>query len=97
MVLLLAAEFDTIVTVEEAYLAGGFGSAVLEVLEANGVQDAVKVARMGVADEIVTHGDPKILLKKYGLDAEGICEKVKQTLAPGDEAAANKNRLRAVK
>ena len=31
-----------IVTVEEAYLAGGFGSAVLELLEENGLADKVK-------------------------------------------------------
>ena len=56
-----------IVTVEEAYLAGGFGSAVLELLEENGLQDKVRVVRMGIPDRLVTHGDPKLLLAKYGL------------------------------
>jgi hypothetical protein len=27
---------------------------------------------MGVPDRIVTHGDAKLLLAKYGLDADGI-------------------------
>src|SRR5262249_599175 len=57
-----AKEHALILTVEEAYLAGGFGSAVIELLEANGLLDKAKVVRMGVPDEIVTHGDPKLLL-----------------------------------
>src|SRR5690606_11394783 len=44
----LAETHDTIVTIEEAYLAGGFGSAVIEALEEYGLQDAVKVVRLGV-------------------------------------------------
>ena len=70
----LSAECGTIVTVEEAYLAGGFGSAVMETLESEGVLEATKVVRMGVEDEIVSHGDPKVLLGDYGLDADGIYE-----------------------
>ena len=97
MILKIASEFDHVVTIEEAYLAGGFGSAVLEVLEANGMQDQVKLVRMGVADEIVTHGDPKILLASYGLDTEGITRRVKELLATSVETSAKSNRLRAVK
>ena len=96
-ILKLAREFDLIVTVEEAYLAGGFGSAVLELLETEGMQDKVKVVRMGVSDEIVTHGDPKRLLGHYGLNAEGICERVKTSLDLLTDMPANKSRLRAVK
>jgi 1-deoxy-D-xylulose-5-phosphate synthase len=96
-ILRVAQDNDVIVTVEEAYLAGGFGSAVLELLEANGMQDKVKLVRMGVDDEIVPHGDPKLLLSKYGLDAEGIRDRVKTTLESLDEVPVNKNRLRAVK
>jgi 1-deoxy-D-xylulose-5-phosphate synthase len=97
MILKLAGEFDLIVTVEEAYLAGGFGSAVLELLEAGGVQDKVKLVRMGVADDIVTHGDPKRLLAHYGLDAEGISSRVIKSLDSLTERPANQSRLRAVK
>ena len=97
MILRVAAECELIVTVEEAYLAGGFGSAVLETLEANGLQDKVKVVRLGVADEIVTHGDPKILLAQYSLDVDGITETVKNTLKSLREVPEGKRRLRAVK
>lgn len=86
-----------IVTVEDAYLAGGFGSAVLELLEGNGLADTIKVVRMGVPDEIVPHGDPKLLLAKYGLDAEGIYAKVIETLNVLDEKRINKIRMKAVK
>jgi 1-deoxy-D-xylulose-5-phosphate synthase len=86
-----------IVTVEDAYLAGGFGSAVLELLEQNGLSDKIKVVRMGVSDQIVTHGDPNLLLARYGLDADGIYSKVVETLEMMDERHLNKKRIKAVK
>ncbi|HEX3282487.1 MAG TPA: 1-deoxy-D-xylulose-5-phosphate synthase [Pyrinomonadaceae bacterium] len=80
LLLALAKTKRLIVTVEEAYLAGGFGSAVLELLEENGLQDKVRVVRMGIPDRLVTHGDPKLLLAKYGLDADGIYIRVKESI-----------------
>ena len=86
-----------IVTVEEAYLAGGFGSAVMELLEQKEVLENTSVVRMGVPDEIVTHGDPKFLLGEYGLDADGIFNRVKESLAALTEQKSNTKRLRIVK
>jgi 1-deoxy-D-xylulose-5-phosphate synthase len=80
LLLALARTKRLIVTVEEAYLAGGFGSAVMELLEENGLQDRVRVVRMGVPDRWVTHGDAKLLLAKYGLDADGIYTRVKREI-----------------
>jgi 1-deoxy-D-xylulose-5-phosphate synthase len=80
LLLALARTKRLIVTVEEAYLAGGFGSAVLELLEENGLQDKVRIVRMGIPDRLVTHGDPKLLLAKYGLDADGIYMRVKESI-----------------
>ncbi len=97
LILKAAADHEAIITVEEGYLAGGFGSAVVELLEENGLLDAVKVARLGVPDEIVTHGDQKVLLGQYGLDAEGIAAKVDATLAALRKPSASENRIRAVK
>lgn len=91
-ILAIAKEKNIIVTVEEAYLAGGFGSAVMELLEENNMQDAVKVVRLGVPDEIVTHGDPATLLAEYGLDASGIENAVNKALE--NRSAAGKGRLR---
>jgi 1-deoxy-D-xylulose-5-phosphate synthase len=80
LLLALARTKRLIVTVEEAYLAGGFGSAILELLEENGLQDKVRVVRMGIPDRLVTHGDPKLLLAKYGLDADGIYMRVRESI-----------------
>jgi 1-deoxy-D-xylulose-5-phosphate synthase len=79
LMLALARTKRLIVTVEEAYLAGGFGSAVMELLEENGLLDSVRLVRMGVPDRIITHGDPKLLLAKYGLDADGIYTRVRES------------------
>ena len=92
MIVNLAKTKRLIVTVEEAYLAGGFGSAVMECLEENGLLDTVKVVRMGVPDRIVTHGDPKMLLAQYGLDADGIYNKVVEV----EESRLGKKRLKIV-
>jgi 1-deoxy-D-xylulose-5-phosphate synthase len=97
LILAIARESSLLVIVEEAYLAGGFGSAVMELLEENGLQDKVKVVRMGVADEIVTHGDPKRLLAQYGLDADGIAARVKGSLIDLDRKRSDKTPLRAVR
>ncbi|MFN6962486.1 MAG: 1-deoxy-D-xylulose-5-phosphate synthase [Pyrinomonadaceae bacterium] len=86
---------DILVTVEEAYLAGGFGSAVMEFLESRRMLDRIDLHRIGVADEIVTHGDPKILLAKYDLDADGIARRVASAVGSGHTAGTS-TRLKAV-
>ena len=97
LILALAQTKRVIVTVEEAYLAGGFGSAVLELLEENSMLDTVKVVRMGVPDRIVTHGDAKLLLAKYGLDADGIYTRVRETIEILEERRAGKKRLKTLR
>src|SRR5213595_2736908 len=71
LLLALARTKRLIVTVEEAYLAAGFGAAVAELLEENGLLDQVRLVRMGIPDRLVTHGDAKLLLAKYGLMLTG--------------------------
>lgn len=93
LLLALARTKRLIVTVEEAYLAGGFGSAVLELLEENGLQDKVRVVRMGIPDRLVTHGDPKLLLAKYGLDADGIYTRVKESIDVLDDRRAKPQKV----
>ena len=60
-----------IMTVEENALDGGFGSAVLELLEKHGLSGC-SVKRIGVPDEFVEHGSQKELRRLYCLDADGI-------------------------
>jgi 1-deoxy-D-xylulose-5-phosphate synthase len=94
LLLALARTKRLIVTVEEAYLAGGFGSAVIELLEENGLQDKVRVVRMGIPDTIVTHGDAKLLLAKYGLDTDGIYTRVKESVEVLDDRRAKRQKVR---
>ncbi|MEK6645258.1 MAG: 1-deoxy-D-xylulose-5-phosphate synthase [Candidatus Firestonebacteria bacterium] len=66
-----------IITVEENVLEGGFGSAVLEVL-ADEKLDNVKLLRLGLPDEFPEHGKRELLLEKYNLTSKGIFEQVLQ-------------------
>jgi 1-deoxy-D-xylulose-5-phosphate synthase len=67
----LAGEGRPLITVEENALQGGFGSAVLELLEEKGLTNIV-VKRLGIPDTFVEHGAQGDLRHKYGIDAEGI-------------------------
>jgi 1-deoxy-D-xylulose-5-phosphate synthase len=60
-----------VVTVEEAALMGGFGSAVLEAAADAGV-DASHVRRLGIPDAFIEHGERGELLAGLGLDPSGI-------------------------
>lgn len=72
----VAEQYDTIVTVEDAMTSGGLGSAVLETVEGM----PVKVKRLGVNDQFVTHGSTAELMHMLHLDAEGIVESLLQCL-----------------
>jgi 1-deoxy-D-xylulose-5-phosphate synthase len=67
----LVSECRRLITVEENALQGGFGSAVLELLEEKGIT-GVEVRRLGIPDNFVEHGPQDSLRNKYGIDAEGI-------------------------
>jgi 1-deoxy-D-xylulose-5-phosphate synthase len=75
----LATRAGRIVTVEEAVLAGGFGSAVLESLAARGV--SVPALRLGVPDTLVPHGTRAQLLARLGLTPEGLAGRIGAWLA----------------
>ena len=66
-----AAKTGKIVTVEEHSVIGGLGSAVCDVVAEKA---PAKVLKIGVND---TYGEAVELIKKYGLDADSIYEKVK--------------------
>lgn len=71
LILGLAAQHGRVLTVEENVVAGGFGSAVLELL-ADRELFGVQVKRLGIPDIFVEHGTQGVLRKKYDLDAAGI-------------------------
>ena len=66
----IAEDFDTLVTLEDGALQGGFGSAVLEWLADNGYSR--RVVRLGLPDEFVEHGSIRQLQTLVGLDPENI-------------------------
>jgi 1-deoxy-D-xylulose-5-phosphate synthase len=71
LILGVARRTGRILTVEENALQGGFGSAVLEILYDNNLQD-VKVRRLGLPDHYIEQGSQAQLRKDVGIDAEGI-------------------------
>ena len=71
LILPLAEQIGKVITVEDGVLAGGFGSAVLEMLADRGIS-GVSVKRLGIPDEFVTHGDVKTLYHHCGYDEDAI-------------------------
>jgi 1-deoxy-D-xylulose-5-phosphate synthase len=76
IILETAANTQWIVTLEENVLSGGFGSAVLEVLQEADLLSQVGVKCIGIPDSFVGHGDNAQLVKDLGLDAHHLVEKV---------------------
>ena len=68
--------YNKIVTVEDGTVVGGFGSAVLEFMNAHGYKADVKI--LGIPDRIVEHGTPKQLYEEIGIDANGIAETLRE-------------------
>ena len=79
-----------ILSIYELAVAEGVPFAVMELLEENGLQDKVRVVRMGIPDRLITHGDAKLLLAKYGLDADGIYNRVRESIEVLDERRAKR-------
>lgn len=75
---LRAAETGAILTVEEANVTGGLGSAVAEVLFEEGAR--TRFRKHGVPDEHVPVGPPAALYAHYQLDAPGIADVARQLL-----------------
>ena len=78
-----------ILTVEENVLAGGFGSAVLELFARNDITD-VTIKQMGIGDEFVEHATQAELRSSYGLDEAGILRAAGEMLT-GDGVSRAEN------
>ncbi|MCJ8502496.1 1-deoxy-D-xylulose-5-phosphate synthase [Desulfatitalea alkaliphila] len=76
----LAERIPHILTLEDNALQGGFGSAVLELLNDHGVSP-LNVQRLGLPDRFVEHGSPAILYAEYGLDVAGVVRAARQLMA----------------
>jgi 1-deoxy-D-xylulose-5-phosphate synthase len=75
LVLELAKSHDVLITVEENVLAGGAGSAVNDLLQAQ--QILMPVLNIGLPDSFVEQGTREELLSLCGLDVQGILAQAK--------------------
>ncbi|MBI5420492.1 MAG: 1-deoxy-D-xylulose-5-phosphate synthase [Deltaproteobacteria bacterium] len=71
LILSLAHRTGRVLTVEENVLAGGFGSAVLEMFEEHGWHPGV-FRRLGIRDTFVEHGSQAELRDAHGLNADAV-------------------------
>ena len=76
MITRLAKGTRRLVTIEDHVIAGGFGSAVLELLESRGLHD-IDVRLIGCPDKPIEHGAPSILKELHGLSSSHIKEVVR--------------------
>ena len=76
----LARTCGRIVTLEENALQGGFGSAILELLEEQGLT-GIRVLRLGYPDSPIPQGEQHELRAMLGLDPAGIAGSVRQFLS----------------
>lgn len=66
-----------VVTIEEAVLQGGFGSAVLEFAQENGYRETV-IDRLGIPDHFIEHGDVSELMDEIHLNSDEVVRVVKK-------------------
>ncbi|MEN9349929.1 MAG: hypothetical protein RL372_907 [Bacteroidota bacterium] len=72
------ANYSKIVTVEDGTVVGGFGSAILEFMNANGYKADISI--LGIPDKLVEHGTLKELHRECAYDAAGIEAAVKEII-----------------
>lgn len=78
----LARACGQVVTVEENAAAGGFGSAVGELLQHHGL--CVPLLPLGLPDRFVEHGSREAQLADVGLDPKGIATRVASFVRTGE-------------
>ncbi len=77
----MAEKYGILITIEENALQGGFGSAVLELLEQRGMNNT-RVLRLGYPDAYIPQGEQHELRAMLGLDSAGIAASIRSFLAP---------------
>lgn len=70
-----AARHSALVTMEENVVAGGFGSAVLELLASKGIS-GIKALNLGLPDSFVPQGKPEQLKESLGLTPEAMADRI---------------------
>ena len=72
-------KFDKVITIEDACLQGGFGSAVIEFMVDNNYKS--EVVRLGVPDEFINHGTQQQLYTECYFDVGAIKESVHKLIS----------------
>jgi len=75
----LAKKIPRIITIEENVRQGGFGSAILECLNDEGIT-SFHLKRMGIPDIFVEHGKQELLRSKYNIDAPAIVNAARELM-----------------
>ena len=75
----IARKNKVLLTLEENVVAGGFGSAVLEALQKNGISDCA-VKQVGIPDQFIEHGKPQLQREHCGLEPQQIAAEVKKLI-----------------
>lgn len=86
LLLTQAEKVPLVITAEENALQGGFGSAVLELLNDSGLN--IPVVRVGIPDNFIEQGTQAELRAQLGLDAAGLVKTVQKSLQSDEIASA---------
>jgi 1-deoxy-D-xylulose-5-phosphate synthase len=80
MLISIARNCRSLITLEEHLLSGGFGESVLSCLEeevANGNIAPIRLLRLGIEDQFIEHGSQLLLRKEAGLDPRSIADRAR--------------------
>jgi 1-deoxy-D-xylulose-5-phosphate synthase len=80
LIIYLARKHVSLFTIEENVLQGGFGTAVLELLEEQNLT-GTRVLRLGYPDSYIPQGEQHELRALLGLDPTGIADSVREFLS----------------
>jgi 1-deoxy-D-xylulose-5-phosphate synthase len=75
----LAADHQTLVTIEDNAIAGGAGSAVNEAVAA--LRLSFSMLNLGLPDQFIRHGSQEQLYTELGLDSAGMLQRIKDFIA----------------
>ncbi len=71
-------DFDTIITLEDGVIKGGFGSGILEYASKNNYKTSIEV--LGIPDDFITHGSIAELYTEIGLDEVSLYHKIRNQM-----------------
>ena len=76
------APYERVVTLEEHFLSGGLGGAIVEAMADNGILKPVK--RIGVPDAyLFENGGRQHIHRKAGIDAPAVAQAIRRFCQPG--------------